>query len=79
MIEGNSVSPITCSAECYPECHIIWKINKTGHLETITSNGTLFFKNVSKEVIGIYHCTVTHPKNESRFSSKSVLLNVQCK
>jgi hypothetical protein len=71
--EGDSISPISCTASCRPQCNFMW----TGH---IVPNGTindLYLQNINRNQTGKFYCTATNEVG-SKVSS-SVIVDVQCK
>ena len=80
--EGNTLGPITCLAQCYPECDIVWERKTNGRFEQIGNIGTtatLFKSQASKVDSGQYRCTAIHQRDELRRSWKDVHVNVLCK
>ncbi|ESO82335.1 hypothetical protein LOTGIDRAFT_170115 [Lottia gigantea] len=71
--EGNSLAPITCTAQCKPECHLNWrKLRGSGDIvdddaTLISNDSVLYITDVSKSDEGRYVCQASNiiDKNSS--------------
>ena len=72
-IQGQSIGPIVCSAQCNPHCQFYW-IKPD---ETVVDGSNLEIPNLSKNDHGIFAC---HAGNGySNNATKNLLLTVNCK
>jgi len=80
--EGAIIPPITCIADCYPNCTIQWII--TTKSENITRTGALLnLQTANRDDDGTYRCVAIAknpiPPELRRRESVSVNISVQCK
>ncbi|WAR06635.1 CUBN-like protein [Mya arenaria] len=58
--EDDTLAPITCSADCFPACNIIWR-KTSGILGIVSSNASFNLRELNRTDRGRYKCVATNP------------------
>jgi hypothetical protein len=73
VVEGDSISSISCTASCRPECFFMW----TGPNVSGGTTNDLYIQNINRNQAGTFYCTATNEVGSKR--SSRVVVDVRCK
>ncbi|XP_060580682.1 carcinoembryonic antigen-related cell adhesion molecule 5-like [Ruditapes philippinarum] len=69
--EGQSLSDITCSSECYPDCTYTWNKTRQGQTTTVSGTSVLSIGELHRENAAIYSCIA---RNSEKISSSTTTI-----
>jgi hypothetical protein len=73
VTEGDTISSISCTASCRPQCTFMW----TGPSVHNGTTNDLYLQNISKNQKGTFYCAATNEVGSKVLSI--VVVDVQCK
>ncbi|CAC5417313.1 unnamed protein product [Mytilus coruscus] len=72
VTEGQTFGPVTCSADCYPECDYEWRY--LGRVQSYSP--VLHIPTIDRNQTGVYGCYVVHPNNTEKRTSLNIIVSV---
>ncbi|WAR06474.1 HMCN2-like protein, partial [Mya arenaria] len=76
--DGDTLAPITCSADCFPACNISWR-RISGISDIVSTNASFNLRELNRTGTGRYKCEAINPYTLTNTTSKDVTINVRCK
>jgi hypothetical protein len=73
VTEGHTISTISCTASCRPECEFIW----TGPNVPDGTTNDLYLQNINRNQTGTFYCTATNEVGNNM--SPNVVVDIKCK
>ncbi|XP_052091688.1 uncharacterized protein LOC127728378 [Mytilus californianus] len=72
VTEGQTFGPVTCSADCYPECDYDWRY--LGRVQSYSP--VLYIPTIDRNQTGVYGCYVIHPNNTEKRTALNIIVSV---
>ncbi|XP_052804288.1 hemicentin-1-like isoform X2 [Mya arenaria] len=74
--DGDTLAPITCSADCFPACNISWR-RISGISDIVSTNASFNLRELNRTGTGRYKCEAINPYTLTNTTSKDVTINVR--
>lgn len=75
VIETKSVGPITCTADCTPNCTMSWN----GPYIPDSTTSVLTLQNINRTQAGNYSCTASNKLGSEKSVTVTVIVNCKCR